>query len=297
MKRFAYYQPLTLKEAFGLMEKYEGRARYVAGGTDAMIRIKQGVWQPEALISLRWIEELRGIRKTGISLTVGSMTLWRDIETDPLVLEFCPALAEAASQVANPQIRNVASVGGNLCNAAPSADGAPPLMVMEAVLIVAGPKGEREVPISNFFEGPGRHCMGPGEVLKAIVLPQNSISSDVLHTGMAFLKTGRVTQDIAVANVAVYLEMQGDICGRCRVSAGAVGPVPLRLRGVESFVEGKAMTSELLQEVQTKTAAEVTPITDVRSTETYRRNHHRRDGETGHGTGSPERATETAVFE
>ncbi len=266
MKRFAYYQPLSLDEAFGLMEKYEGRARYVAGGTDAMIRIKQEVWQPEALISLRWIEELRGIRKTGTSLMLGSMTLWRDIETDPLVLEFCPALAEAASQVANPQIRNVATVGGNLCNAAPSADGAPPLMVMEAVLTIAGPHGEREVPISEFFQGPGRHGMRPEEVLTSIAVPRIPENA-----GAVFFKTGRVTQDIAVANVAVCLEMQGGVCGKCRVSAGAVGPVPLRLQGVEAFVEGKEITPDLLRAVQEKAAAEVTPITDVRSTEIYRR--------------------------
>ena len=97
---------MRLKEAFGLMEKHEGRARYVAGGTDAVIRIKQKVWQPDALISLRWIEELRGMEKVDKSLVIGSMTLWREIETDPLVLDSCPALAKAASMVANPQIRN-----------------------------------------------------------------------------------------------------------------------------------------------------------------------------------------------
>jgi len=162
MKRYEYYQPESLKEAFGLMEKYEGRARYVAGGTDVMIRIKQKIWQPEALISLRWIEELCGIKKTGNSLRLGSMTLWQEIETDPLVASHSPALADAAPMVANPQIRNVATVGGNLCNAAPSADGAPPLMVMEAVLTIAGPHGEREVAISDFFQrsGTALHATG-----------------------------------------------------------------------------------------------------------------------------------------
>jgi len=270
MKRYEYYQPQSLDEAFGLMEKYEGRARYVAGGTDAMIRVKQNIWQPEALISLRWIADLCGIKKTGSFkarvLRIGSMTLWQEIETDPLVASHCPALADAAPMVANPQIRNVATVGGNLCNAAPSADGAPPLMVMEAVLIIAGPHGEREVPISEFFKGPGQHCMQPDEVLTAIVIPELP-----MHTGMAFLKSGRVTQDIAVANVAVCIEMADGICKKCRVAAGAVGPVPMELQGVESFVEGKEITQDLLLEIQDKAAGEVTPITDVRSTENYRR--------------------------
>ena len=270
MKRYEYYQPQSLDEAFGLMEKYEGRARYVAGGTDAMIRVKQNIWQPEALISLRWIADLCGIKKTGSFkarvLRIGSMTLWQEIETDPLVASHCPALADAAPMVANPQIRNVATVGGNLCNAAPSADGAPPLMVMEAVLIIEGPHGEREVPISEFFKGPGQHCMQPDEVLTAIVIPELP-----MHTGMAFLKSGRVTQDIAVANVAVCIEMADGICKKCRVAAGAVGPVPMELQGVESFVEGKEITQDLLLEIQDKAAGEVTPITDVRSTENYRR--------------------------
>jgi len=266
MKRYEYYQPRSLDEAFGLMKKYEGRARFVAGGTDAMIRVKQEIWQPDALISLRWIADLRGIQKTGHFLRLGSMTLWREIETDPLVRRFASALAEAAPMVANPQIRNVASIGGNLCNAAPSADGAPPLMVVEAMLIIAGAGGEREVPISEFFQGPGRHCMAHDEILSAIVIPEMSD-----HTGMAFLKSGRVTQDIAVANVAVRVEMYGRVCRKCRIAAGAVGPVPMRLREVEAFVEGKKITPELLLEIQGKAAREVTPITDVRSTEVYRR--------------------------
>ena len=288
MKRYAYYQPQSLDEAFGLMKKYQGRAQFVAGGTDAMIRVKQKVWQPEALVSLRWIKELRGIENEDGFLRLGSMTLWREIETDPLVTRFAPALAEAAPMVANPQIRNVASIGGNLCNAAPSADGAPPLMVMEAILIIAGADGEREVPISEFFQGPGRHCMAPDEVLSAIVIPEMPV-----HSGTAFLKSGRVTQDIAVANVAVSVEMADSVCKKCRVAAGAVGPVPMRLREVEAFVEGKEVTPELLLEIQAITSREVTPITDVRSTEVYRRNRYRRHGETGTGTGL--RAIKTGI--
>ena len=266
MKRYEYFQPQSLDEAFGLMKKYEGRARYVAGGTDAMIRVNQNIWQPEALISLRWIADLCGIKKAGNFLRIGSMTLWQEIETDPLVASQFPALAEAASVVANPQIRNVATIGGNLCNAAPSADGAPPLMVMDAMLIIAGPEGTREVAISEFFKGPGRHCMGPGEVLTVVTIPEMPPQS-----GTAFLKSGRVTQDIALANVAVCVQMAGGVCKKCRVSAGAVGPVPLRLEGLETFVVGKEITPEVLLEIQDKAAVEVTPITDVRSTEIYRR--------------------------
>jgi len=266
MKRFVYYQPQSLKEAFELMEKHKGGARYVAGGTDVMTRVKQKVWQPEALISLRWIKGLSGISQEGQFLRIGGMTLWREIEMDPLVLKHAPALADAASMVANPQIRNVATIGGNLCNAAPSADGAPPLMVLEATLVIAGPEGEREIAISDFFEGPGRHCMAPDEILTAILIPEMPV-----NTGMAFLKSGRVTQDIAVSNAAVCIQMADGVCKKCHVYAGAVGPVPLRLKRVETMAEGRKLTPELLQQVQDEAATEVTPITDVRSTESYRR--------------------------
>jgi xanthine dehydrogenase iron-sulfur cluster and FAD-binding subunit A len=266
MRRYEYYQPKSLDEAFDVMKKYEGRARYVAGGTDAMIRVKQENWRPDALVSLRWIADLQGIERKGGFLRLGSMTSWREIETDPLVARFVPALVDSAPVVANPQIRNVASIGGNLCNAAPSADGATPLMAVEAMLIVSGPKGEREVPIGEFFEGPGRHSMAPDEVLKSIVVPEMPFNA-----GMAFMKSGRVTQDIAVANVAVLVEMVKGVCKKCRIAAGAVGPVPMRLQGVEAFAEGKEITPELLLEIQAKASREVSPISDVRSTEVYRR--------------------------
>ncbi len=266
MKRYEYYQPTSLHEAFDLMKKYEGSARYVAGGTDAMIRVKQENWRPEALISLRWITDLRGILKNGDFLSIGSMTFWREIETDPLVTLFVPGLAESAPMVANPQIRNLASIGGNLCNAAPSADGATPLMVVEAVLVISGPDGEREVPMGEFFKGPGQHCMAADEILKSIIIPRMPA-----HGGMAFMKSGRVTQDIAVSNVAVWVEMKDGFCKKCRVAAGAVGPVPMRLPGVEALLEGKEVTPRLLLEIQALASREVSPISDVRSTEAYRR--------------------------
>ena len=216
MKRFAYYQPRSLDEAFGLMKKHDGRARYVAGGTDAILRVKQRAWEPDALISLRWIEDLDSINREDGFLVLGSMVLWYDVENDPLVRQCCPALAEAARVVANPQIRNVATLGGNLCNAAPSADGVPPLIVMEAALMLSGPDGEREVPVEEFFKGPGQHCLKPHELLKAIRIP--AVTENI---GTAFIKMGRVSQDIAVSNVAVLLEMDGNVCRKCRISAGA----------------------------------------------------------------------------
>lgn len=265
MKRFDYHQPQTLGEAFNLMEKSGGNARYIAGGTDLIVRIKQKLIRPDALISLTGIVSLKELRLNG-AVSMGSMTLCRDMERSGDLKKACPGLVEAASLLANPQIRNVATVGGNICNGAPSADCAPPLLVLDAVLLLEGPGGEREVPVADFFEGPGKTCLEPLEILTRIRLPQC-----VRGTGMSFVKMGRVSQDIAIANAAALVVMEGKKCRKCRVAAGAVAPVPLRLRKVEELLEGRAIDTELLEEVGRLASREVQPITDVRSTEAYRR--------------------------
>ena len=265
MKKFDYYQPQTLKEAFSFMEKLKGRAKYIAGGTDILVRIKQRAIQPEALVSLRGISTLNNVSHNG-GLSLGSMTPIRDLERDPVIVRDYPALAQAVSLLANPQVRNVATVGGNLCNSAPSADSAPPLMVMGATLKLQGPSGERGVPIDDFFTGPGENCMEAEEALTEIQIPER-----VDQSGMAFLKLGRVAQDIAIVNAAALIVMDKKKCGQCRLAVGAVAPVPLRLKKVEKLVEGEEIGPEILDRVGQMVQEEVSPITDVRSTEEYRR--------------------------
>jgi CO/xanthine dehydrogenase FAD-binding subunit len=265
MNKFEYHRPRTLAEAFDLMEKFKGRAKYIAGGTDIMVRIRQKVLQPEALISLRGIGDLSGIRN-GEGVSLGGGTLIREIERDEGIAESYPGLAQAARVLANPQVRNVATLAGNLGNAAPSADCAPPLLVLDARLTAAGPGGTREIPIDGFFTGPGRTCLEPGEILTRIFLPPRE-----KHSGMAFLKTGRVNQDIAVVNASALLVMEGGVCRKCRLAVGAVAPVPLRLKGIEKIMEGEEIHPALLERVGEMVEQEVSPITDVRSTEEYRR--------------------------
>jgi len=265
MKRFEYYQPRALKEAYTLMERFGQGARYIAGGTDVMVRVNQRVIKPHALISLRGIRELDGISLHG-GVRLGGMTLFRDIERNPVLSTEYPVLAQAVSVLANPQVRNVATMGGNLCNSAPSADCAPPLMVLEASLFLEGPGGVRSVPVEEFFTGPGQNCLGSTEILKEVKIPEKAP-----HTGMAFLKIGRLSQDIAIVNAAALLVMDKKICVKCRLSVGAVAPVPLRLKGVEKLVEGQEISPDLLERIGRLVQDDVTPITDVRSTEDYRR--------------------------
>jgi probable selenate reductase FAD-binding subunit len=265
MKRFDYLQPDTLREAYRLMESAEGKAKYIAGGTDLMVHIKTKAVQPDALVSLTRIQELSGMIQNE-DLVLGSMTLLRDIERDALIAQNYSALAQAASALATPQIRNVATVGGNLCNSAPSADCASPLLALEARLTVEGPGGQREVAIEDFFTGPGKTCMDMTEILTKIKIP-------IPHrdTRMAFLKLGRVTTDIAIVNAAVCLAVEKNTCRKCRLAVGAVAPVPLRLSSVEKMIEGQEISDELLNAAKHMAEEAVSPITDVRSTQHYRR--------------------------
>jgi carbon-monoxide dehydrogenase medium subunit len=265
MKKFDYHMPESLQEAFGLMDGQKGRARYIAGGTDVIVRIKQRAIQPDALISLKHIQDLAGVHWNG-GLRLGSMTAFRDIERDGKIAQAFPALHRAVSVLANPQVRNVATLGGNLANAAPSADCAPPLLVLGAVAEIEGPGGSREVPMESFFQGPGETCMEEAELLKAVRVPGREKGS-----GTAFLKTGRVSQDIALINAAAYVVMEGNVCRTCRLAAGAVAPVPLRLGRAEKTVEGKEITPDLLDEIKGIVESEVSPISDVRATADYRR--------------------------
>jgi carbon-monoxide dehydrogenase medium subunit len=265
MKRFDYYQPRNLEEAFEIKGGIKGVSRYVAGGTDVIIRLKQGTVKADALVSLRSVKQLAGIEeKDGIS--IGALTSFREIERDDFIKRHCPALHRAVTVLANPQIRNVATIGGNLCNAAPSADCAPPLLVMEAGVVLEGPKGRRSVSLEDFFRGPGVTGLASDEVLTEIKIPRPAQGSR-----SSFLKMVRVSQDIAKVNVAALLVMEGDLCVKCRLAAGAVAPVPMRLKDCETLVEGKRIDASLLEHLSEVASREVKPITDVRSTEEYRR--------------------------
>ncbi len=266
MHHFDYHTPESLNQAFELMAESRGLARYIAGGTDLMPRIKQDVIQPGVLISLRWIEELQGIFLDDDVLVIKGSTLLRDIETSPQVQSAAPALQRAAHLLANVQVRNVATLGGNLVNASPAADSPPPLLVYESELLLTGPGGERSFAVEDFFTGPGQTCLQEGEILKEIRIPRKHNGSKT-----AFLKIGRTAKDLALVNAAVLIELQGRTCNFCRLAAGAVAPVPLRLKSVEDFVTGQELTDSVLGQVRTMVRNEVNPISDLRASEAYRR--------------------------
>ncbi len=264
MMRFDYLRPKSLKEALQLKKTIAG-AKFISGGTDLIVQIKNRELQPSALISLRSIPELAAIKVNG-GARIGALATISDIIQHPELGHNYPLLAEAAKRLGSVQIRNVATIGGNLCNCSPSADMALPLLVLEAKVRLQSAKASREILLEEFFKGPGESCLSSDEILTDILLdpPRQKAKA-------AFLKKGRVKMDLAIASLAVLLEMEGGKCRKVRIAAGSVAPIPLRLSKVETLLEGNAISKDLVSKAQQLARDIVSPITDVRATEEYRR--------------------------
>ena len=264
MRHFDYLRPKSLKEALQQKKTIAG-AKFISGGTDLLVQIKNRELQPPALISLRSIPELATIEING-GARIGALATISDIiQHNELGLNY-PVLVEAARRLGSVQIRNVATVGGNLCNCSPSADMALPLLVLEAKVRLRTAKARREIQISEFFKGPGESCLSSDEILTDIILDPPHQKAKA-----TFLKKGRVKMDLAIASLAVLLEMEGGKCRKARIAAGSVAPVPLRLYKVEALLEGSTVTEKLAAEAQRLATKIISPITDIRATEEYRR--------------------------
>lgn len=227
--------------------------------------MKTPAFRPPALISLRSIESLRGITD-GDDTRIGAMTTISELTGNHALIRAYPVLVEAARRLGSVQIRNVATIGGNLANCSPCADTAPPLLVHDARVRLRSPGAEREIPLDEFFLGPGESCLAASEIITDIVLPPPAPG-----TRAASMKKGRVKMDLAVASLAVLLELDGKTCTKARIAAGSVAPVPLRLFDVERLFEGESISGNLVEEARDRAMSSVSPISDIRSTEEYRR--------------------------
>lgn len=261
-----YHRPRSLAEARRLKQMVPG-ARYVAGGTDLVVRMKDGRERPAALISLRRLPELTGLEQGDAGCRIGAGTTMAALAADPTIGSTYPVLAQAARRLGSPQIRSSATIGGNLCNGSPCADTATPLLVLDATVAIDGPRGSRTLPLSSWFTGPGRTVLDDDEILTTVLLPRPPAGARG-H----FSKQGRVYMDLALVNVAVQLVVtRGGRCDEARIAAGSVGPVPLLLeRASRAVAEGPLSTRRIEQAAQIA-AADVQPIDDVRATAAYRR--------------------------
>ncbi len=266
MRKFAYEVPRSVQEASEILQHWGPDARLLAGGTDLLVQIKEGDWTPPCLISLHRLDDLATIRADGDGLRIGARATMMQIVKSPEAQPY-QALLEGAGVVGSIQIRNVATIGGNICNAAPSADTAPGLIALGAQAVIAGP-AERTIPVETFFTGPGTTVLQVGELLTELRLPPLPP-----RAGSAYLRhTPRAWMDIAVVGVASYIQL--DETGRCadvRIALGAVAPTPIRAPQAEAILRGEFPKPEAIAAAAQQAAQEARPITDVRGSAEYRR--------------------------
>lgn len=269
MRAFAYHAPTSLAEAVQILAREGGGGKVLAGGTDLLIHIKERGLVPNYVVSLRDVKELAGIAFDASSgLRIGAAAKLSDVAAHPVVLERYPILSQGASLVGSLQIQNLGTVAGNICNAAPSADCAPPLIALDASARLVGPAGERTVKLEAFFVGPGRTVLGPGEVLAEILIPPPAARSGGNYERF----TPRQEMDIAVVGVGSVLELeQGDRCRQAWICLGAVAPTPIRARAAETALAGKDLSAEVIEEAAEAAAAAARPISDQRGTADYRK--------------------------
>jgi carbon-monoxide dehydrogenase medium subunit len=266
---FAVHEPTTLSEALTLLTQEGDGTAALAGGTDLLLRIRRRARKYRSVVNIKGVpglDELVWHPSTGLSL--GALTTFRAIETHDTIRSRFPALVEAARVVAGVQLRNLATVGGNLGNASPSADSAPPLVALGATVDIASAAGTRRVPVEKCLTGPGRTVLSPGELFTSIAIPVPAVRS-----GNAYARfSPRSAMDIGMASVAasVTLDVDGR-CTSCRIALGAVAPVPIRSGMAEGVLEGERLTAALIDEAAALAAAAARPISDIRGSADYRR--------------------------
>jgi aerobic carbon-monoxide dehydrogenase medium subunit len=272
MKRtepFDFYQPTTLAEASRLLRDNGPGGRCLAGGTDLVIAMKEKGLLPKYIVDLKRVPGLAGIRENGDgSLSIGALTTMYAIETSPVIKQRYPFLAQSAAEVGSIQIRNRATVGGNMTNATPSADVAPSMIALNAMAKIAGAAGERTLPMEDFFRGPGQNAMSADEILTEIKIPKTGPQL----VGEYIKFSPRDMMDLAYIGVAVAYNLGNDKkCSGVRIVLGAVAPTPIRAKNSEALLEGQVLTEEIAAKVGDEAARESKPISDVRSSADYRR--------------------------
>ena len=264
MKSFEFYEPTTLAEASRLFA--EAHAQLLAGGTDLVIGMKAYTETPESVISLQKIPGLAGITtEADSSISIGAMTKVREVELSGDIQQHHTALAEGASEIGSIQIRNLATIGGNIAHASPAADTVAGLLVADAQVDIASADGERSVPIDELFTGPGQTVLAPGEIITRFRLPSPASGSHYIKHKI------REVMDLAFIGVAAAINIDNGTITDARIGLAAVAPTPIRATEAEALLKGNALTPELLEQAGEAAAAGCSPISDLRCSAEHRR--------------------------
>ena len=268
MKRFHYFEPRTLEEATLLLGRLDGAASLLAGGTDLLVEMKERLRHCDHVIDIKKIpamahldyDDRRGLR-------FGALVTAREIETAPFICEKYPALLQALRELGSIQVRNRATVAGNICRASPSADTLPPLIAGDAKVRIHGASGGRVVALEDFFTGPGRTVLAPDEIVTEVVMPPPLPAS-----GSVYIKHGRrKAMELATVGVAVMVSLDGAVCRDLRIVLGAVAPTAIRARQAEQALRGRAIDAGAIAAAAEAAMRECRPISNVRSSAGYRR--------------------------
>lgn len=276
LPEFELLMPRTLPEALEMLAQRAPDGMPIAGGTNVIPDLRGGRYRPACLINIAGLPELGGIRQENGVLVIGGGVTIAEVLEDPLVAQWAPVLQEAARMLASPLIRNRATVAGNLANASPAADMAPPLLVLEAEVELASQEGTRQVPLKDFFVHVRRTVRQPHELITAIRVPLPPEGSRARFFKVSLRKAGA----IAVINGAVRVDgesgsgehgLREGLCRTARIALGAVAPTPIRAWEAERTLEGQSLTPEVIAQVARLAAEATRPIDDIRGSAAYRR--------------------------
>jgi len=271
MNEFEYLRPSNLNEALTYLSEYNGQSRILAGGTDLVLLLQQGLMQPTHIIDITNVPELNYIREEDGHLRIGAATKMRDIETSKLVRAKVPMLADASQLVGEIGVRNVATIGGNLANASPAADSAPPLLVLDASLKVRSAKGERSVRLTDFFVHVKKTVLAPDELVTEV-----DVQIPPPKSGGAFFRLAkRGGNVISIVSAGAFLTLSGKLCSAARIAMGSVAPTPIRIKSAEKALEGAEATDANIRSAAQKAFEEIKPISDIRASAEYRRDTSR----------------------
>ena len=268
MRRFELLLPESVEDCLRILAQRGPETKLLAGGTDLLPQLKNGLLKPARVVDLSGVARLRAIESAnGQGLRIGAAVTARTLELDRAVRARYLSLAESGALVGSVQVRNLATLGGNLCNAAPSADMAPPLLALDAEAVIVGPKGERRVPIETFFTGVRKTVLAPDELLIELSVPATGA-----HSGGNYLRhTPRRELDIAVVGVASQLTLANGVCTKARIALAAVAPVPVRATAAERALEGQAVTPDRIARAAELAIEAARPISDQRGSAEFRR--------------------------
>jgi len=264
--KFDYLVPQTLAEAVSLLQQHQDGAKILAGGQSLIPAMRFRLAAPEILIDINRIEGLHYIREENGHLAIGALTREAELDESDLIKQKYRLLADTARVIADPLVRNMATVGGNLAHADPANDHPATMLAYGAELVAVGPEGERLISIDDFFIDLFESSLASNEILREIRIPTPGANS-----GGAYLKIERKVGDYAVAAVAAQLTLEDDVCTAARIGLTNVSPKPMRATGAEAALIGKALTEETIKAAGAAAAQECEPSSDLRGSEAYKR--------------------------